>query len=167
MLRANEALIFLEQEDISDYLGAFPIPPKESNGTPALKLMEEQFSECLDPAALAQLDRSVSAAEVKGFYERKVLPRLRGVKENCVRAEVCLYTSTPSEDFVIDTSRECEDVLLVSACSGHGFKHSAAIGEACAEWAAGAAGAGGSGARSYSSSAGLSLEPFRRWRGSA
>lgn len=39
--------------DISDYLGAFPVPPKASNGTPALKLMEEQFSNTLGPEALA------------------------------------------------------------------------------------------------------------------
>lgn len=38
--------------DISDYLGAFPVPPKSSNGTPALKLMEEQFSNTLGSEAL-------------------------------------------------------------------------------------------------------------------
>jgi sarcosine oxidase len=34
---------------------------------------------------------------------------------------------------VIDRHPEHEQVLIVSACSGHGFKHSAAIGEAIAQ----------------------------------
>ena len=34
---------------------------------------------------------------------------------------------------MIDRHPEHEAVVLVSACSGHGFKHSAAIGEAVAQ----------------------------------
>jgi sarcosine oxidase len=39
---------------------------------------------------------------------------------------------TPDENFVIDFAPESRDILLVSACSGHGFKHSAAVGETVA-----------------------------------
>ena len=35
----------------------------------------------------------------------------------------------------IDTYRLGEDAAYASACSGHGFKHSAAVGEALADWA--------------------------------
>jgi glycine/D-amino acid oxidase-like deaminating enzyme len=45
----------------------------------------------------------------------------------------CLYTNTPDEHFVIDVHPRHPEVLLASACSGHGFKFSAAIGEALAE----------------------------------
>jgi sarcosine oxidase len=38
---------------------------------------------------------------------------------------------------VIDEHPENDAVLIVSACSGHGFKHSPAIGEAAARWATG------------------------------
>ena len=51
----------------------------------------------------------------------------------CVRAVTCLYTVTPGFGFVIDRHPEWERVLVASPCSGHGFKHSAAIGEAIAE----------------------------------
>jgi len=37
------------------------------------------------------------------------------------------------ENFIIDTHPNHPAVLIVSACSGHGFKHSAAIGEIVAE----------------------------------
>ena len=53
----------------------------------------------------------------------------------CVKALSCLYTVTPHFGFVIDTHPESERVMIVSACSGHGFKHSPAIGEALARWA--------------------------------
>ena len=44
-----------------------------------------------------------------------------------------LYTMAPDSRFVIDHHPDSDRVTLVSACSGHGFKHSAAIGEAVAE----------------------------------
>ncbi len=46
---------------------------------------------------------------------------------------VCKYTVTPDYHFVIDRAPQSDRVWFVSACSGHGFKHSAAIGEAMAE----------------------------------
>ena len=40
---------------------------------------------------------------------------------------------------MIDRHPEHDNVLIVSACSGHGFKHSPAIGEAVAQWLTGRA----------------------------
>ncbi|HLV84646.1 MAG TPA: N-methyl-L-tryptophan oxidase, partial [Devosia sp.] len=42
----------------------------------------------------------------------------------------CIYTATADSGFVIDWHPRLANVLAVSPCSGHGFKHSAAIGEA-------------------------------------
>jgi sarcosine oxidase len=47
----------------------------------------------------------------------------------------CLYTTTPDANFVIDFYPDSDRIIIASACSGHGFKHSAAIGEALAELA--------------------------------
>ena len=47
----------------------------------------------------------------------------------------CLFTNTPDEHFVIDRHPETDLVIVASPCSGHGFKHSAAIGEALVEMA--------------------------------
>lgn len=38
---------------------------------------------------------------------------------------------------MIDRHPEHDSVLIVSACSGHGFKQSPAIGEAVAQWLTG------------------------------
>ena len=59
--------------------------------------------------------------------------RLLATTDRPLRSVSCLYTVTPDSDFVVDDHPELPGVLLVSPCSGHGFKHSAALGEAIAE----------------------------------
>lgn len=48
--------------------------------------------------------------------------------------ETCLYTTTPDEDFVIDRAGA---LVIVSPCSGHGFKFAPLIGDAAAALATG------------------------------
>lgn len=47
-------------------------------------------------------------------------------------AKVCLYTNTPDRAFVIDRHPDHPEVVIAAGGSGHGFKFSAAIGEAAA-----------------------------------
>jgi sarcosine oxidase len=77
----------------------------------------------------------VSAAETRAIYDEYVAPYVSGLSSTCVKAAACLYTVTPDFGFVIDTLPGADRVIVASPCSGHGFKHSAAIGEALAEWA--------------------------------
>lgn len=77
---------------------------------------------------LEEMDRNVTEQEKIAFYDRFIAPYFHGLGP-CLRAAVCTYTMTPDENFVIDFALESQDILLVSACSGHGFKHSAAVGE--------------------------------------
>jgi sarcosine oxidase len=46
---------------------------------------------------------------------------------------VCLYTNTPDGHFLIDRHPVHPEVLIVSACSGHGFKFATVIGEGVAQ----------------------------------
>lgn len=119
------------RESIDEYLGAFGAP---WGGIPGVKVLGEQFVDTTSPEAV---DRTVSPTEIATFYERMVEPRLSGLTPNCVKAAVCLYTNTDDDHFLIDAHPEHPDVTVVSACSGHGFKHSAAIGEALARRSAG------------------------------
>ncbi len=80
-------------------------------------------------------NRQVSPDEIADMFHRHVAGKLRGVAGRCVRTATCLYTSTPTANFIIDRLPHAADTIVVSACSGHGFKHSAAIGEAVAQWA--------------------------------
>ena len=109
---------------IDDYSAVFPIA---TGARPALKVLGEQF----DTETTAEsVDRQVSEAEVADFYERLVAPRLHGVTPNVVDTAVCLYTNTADDHFLIDVHPESSRVMFASPCSGHGFKHSTAIGEA-------------------------------------
>ncbi len=47
----------------------------------------------------------------------------------------CLFTNTPDEHFIIDTLPGAEEVLVVSPCSGHGFKFAPVVGEIVADLA--------------------------------
>jgi sarcosine oxidase len=79
----------------------------------------------------------VSAEQVQDFYERFVCAGFQGLSSRCVRKATCLYTVVPDHKFVIDHIPSSDRVWFASACSGHGFKHSAAIGEVLAQKALG------------------------------
>lgn len=95
-----------------------------------VKIATEQYEAETAPDAVA---RAVSDDEIRAMHARYVAPHLPDLSPVCVRAATCLYTVTPDAGFVIDRHPESDAVIVVSACSGHGFKHSAAIGEALAE----------------------------------
>jgi sarcosine oxidase len=57
---------------------------------------------------------------------RQSMPLLSGP---ILRSEVCLYTMTPDEHFVIDRHPDSPQVALAAGFSGHGFKFANAVGE--------------------------------------
>jgi sarcosine oxidase len=58
---------------------------------------------------------------------------LRGVSGHAARTLTCMYTNTPDHDFVIDFSPRDRRVVVISACSGHGFKFGPVIGDIAAD----------------------------------
>jgi sarcosine oxidase len=54
-----------------------------------------------------------------------------------VKSAICLYTCIDDARFIVDRLPDNPNVIVASPCSGHGFKHSAAIGEAIAELSTG------------------------------
>lgn len=49
----------------------------------------------------------------------------------------CLFTNTPDEHFILDQHPDFDQVILVSPCSGHGYKFCSVIGEIVADLATG------------------------------
>ena len=78
----------------------------------------------------AQVDRKVSDAEneIARNALNSVMP---GAGGDLLESRVCLYTNTPDSHFIIDWAED--RVLLLSPCSGHGFKFASAIGEIAAQ----------------------------------
>ncbi|MGY4493873.1 N-methyl-L-tryptophan oxidase [Pseudomonas sp. TE3610] len=105
----------------------FPALPGE--GT--LKIATAQYHTASQPETM---DRTVSDSEAHSMYEHQVHGRIAGVNARVVKSAVCAYTVTPDRHFIIDQHPTLQHTLVVSACSGHGFKHSAALGEAFAQW---------------------------------
>ena len=68
------------------------------------------------------------------MFEALVEPHLAGIAMGSVKRVPCLYTQTPDFHFLIDRHPAMDRVIIASPCSGHGFKHSAAIGESLAQW---------------------------------
>ena len=97
-----------------------------------IKVASEQRAFSTTPETV---DRIVSPTEIIEMYANHIAGKLRGISARCVRATTCLYTNAPSANFIIDRLPDQPDTIVVSACSGHGFKHSAAIGEAVAAMA--------------------------------
>ncbi|MGH6622720.1 MAG: N-methyl-L-tryptophan oxidase [Burkholderiaceae bacterium] len=97
-----------------------------------IKVGVEQYATTTTPD---RIERTVSEEEITTMHEQFVVPHLRSVSRTCLRATTCLYTVTPDFGFVIDRHPDSERVIIASPCSGHGFKHSAAIGEALAQLA--------------------------------
>lgn len=112
-----------------DLIYGFPAVDGPDGGA---KLATEQYATTTAPD---ELERGVRPEEIEEFYERFVRERLPGLDRRCLKATACMYTVTPDSRFVIDRHPEHENVIVVSACSGHGFKHSPAIGEAVAQLA--------------------------------
>jgi sarcosine oxidase len=101
------------------------------DGGETIKIATEQYETETTPDAI---DRTVSPQEIGATYAEYVAPFFPLVGGECVRSAVCLYTCTEDTRFIVDTLPEQQNVLVASPCSGHGFKHSAALGEAIAAW---------------------------------
>ncbi len=116
-------------DTLEEFWSTFPAP---SDGESGVKLVTEQYHTSTHPD---EVSRAVTAEERDDMYYRLTQPRIDGLRAKLIRAEVCLYTVTPDEHFVIDFHPDSERVLIASPCSGHGFKHSAAVGETLAQLA--------------------------------
>jgi sarcosine oxidase len=118
--------IWIHGASATDYFYGFPLVSE------GVKLASEQFVKTTDPD---RVSHEVTPDEIAGMYATHIRGRLAGISDRCLRAETCLYTVTPDSHFVIDRHPESERIFVASPCSGHGFKHSAALGESLAEGA--------------------------------
>ena len=119
--------IWMFGDDQEDYMYGFP---SSDPAQPALKVASEQYVDTTSPDAV---DRTVTAEEADAMFRQKVAPRFPGLSGRVLQSKACMYTVTPDRHFVIDSLPGTPNVLVASACSGHGFKHSAGLGDAIAE----------------------------------
>lgn len=145
VVRRQSLYWFRPKAGVEDFLpGRFPVfiwelpgHAQPSYGFPAMdgaaggvKIASEQHEEATTPG---EDGGEVAPEEARRFFDEKVGPYFPRLSGECVKTAVCFYTMTADFRFVIGAHPDFPAVLVASPCSGHGFKHSAAIGEALAE----------------------------------
>jgi sarcosine oxidase len=89
-----------------------------------VKLARHHQGRAADPDTISREAKLHEAAALRRVTRPYVAPLGK-----CVHKTVCLYTNMPDGHFLIDRHPAYPQVLIVSPCSGHGFKFSSAIGE--------------------------------------
>jgi len=120
---AERMPVFIMEEDDERYFYGIP------DVGDGVKVARSHGGETVDPDKVERRASGADLAPVRDFVVR----RLPGLNHNPISSAVCMYTNTPDSNFVVDLHPEDRRVLVVSACSGHGFKFSSFIGEVAAD----------------------------------
>jgi sarcosine oxidase len=94
-----------------------------------VKVAGLHFGDKADPDTVDRTASSGDEERVRAWLRRR-MPLANGERRD---AKVCMYTNTPDANFVIDRLAADPNVVVASACSGHGFKFSSVIGEIVAD----------------------------------
>jgi sarcosine oxidase len=110
----------------------YGIPPPQANISAGIKVAKHHHrNQTVDPddyeRAVSQEDEALIRAALADHA-----PALNGP---LLDAKTCLYTLTPDGDFLIDRLPGSPQIIVASACSGHGFKFAPVIGEILADLA--------------------------------
>jgi len=110
------------------YLYGFPATNDVPGGVKVATHREPKFVACHPDT----IDRQVYPEEIELMRER-LASRIPVLASRCLATATCLYTNSPDDHFVLDRHPQHKQVLVVSPCSGHGFKFTPVIGEVVAE----------------------------------
>jgi sarcosine oxidase len=81
-----------------------------------------------EPTTPNSVRPGLDAATKNNAWEQASL-RMPDLSPEVVYSKTCLYTNTPTEDFILDFVPDMPNVFLVSGCSGHGFKFTTLLGK--------------------------------------
>jgi sarcosine oxidase len=110
----------------------YGIPPPRGNISAGIKVAKHHHrNQTVDPG---DYDRAVSQ-EDEALIRAALADHAPALNGALVAAKTCLYTLTPDGDFLIDRLPGSPQIMVASACSGHGFKFAPVIGEILADLA--------------------------------
>jgi len=95
-----------------------------------MKVDEHHAGPAIDPEADARAADPARRQRVVDYVEGW----FPGLDPTPVHTATCLYTTTPTEDFIVD---RIGPVVIGSPCSGHGFKFTPLVGRMLADLADG------------------------------
>lgn len=79
-------------------------------------------------------DRAVSEADLHRVNQFRQM-YLRGVSSRSLSHQVCYYTMTPDEHFIVDRHPDFPNVVFAAGLSGHGYKFAPVLGQILAKLA--------------------------------
>ena len=142
----KQQLAFFPAHEPESYVpGALPLVIHRFPGTTSLgsifpiynhsgvKIMIDRIGPAVEPD---DPDRTIDEESLARLH-RYAVEMLPGLTGEIIEAVSCRYTMTPDEDFVIDRHPEFPQIVIASACSGHGFKFGITIGQILADLAIG------------------------------
>jgi sarcosine oxidase len=116
--------VFIRQTD--DFGDVYGLPSLDGI---SVKIARHHNGTPTDPE---HLERAVTAEDVDRV--RAVASKcLNGITDRVTKAAVCMYTNTPDHHFAIGRHPDDSRVVVLSACSGHGFKFAPVIGDIAAD----------------------------------
>ena len=122
----NMPIFISEEEGGAFYYGI----PDVGHG---VKVARSHGGRAVDPD---RTDMAIDESDVQPIMsfaaKRTTLPRARPIS-----AASCIYTNTPDMNFALGPLPQVPGAIVVSACSGHGFKFASVIGEIVAQLVAG------------------------------
>ena len=95
----------------------------------SMKIGRHHLGQVAEPNGLV---RDVTDADLDPL-RMFITTNLRGVTRHVTRTAVCMYTNTTDGRFVVDLHPDGSRLVLISACSGHGFKFAPVIGDIAAD----------------------------------
>lgn len=106
----------------------YGFPELDNSGT--AKLASHAKGQPFDPNDSDREPTTADAAELEPAF-----PYLPGLVPRVVKQQICLYTNTPDDHFIIDQHPEDPNCVFAVGFSGHGFKFAPVIGEILADLA--------------------------------
>ena len=112
--------VFIREIDHGRFRYGFPTTDGRS-----IKLAVHHEGGETDPDSI---DSEIQDADVRPMRDF-ARDNLHGVTGDMVAARVCMYTNTPDDRFIVARDASLPGVIILSACSGHGFKFAPVMGE--------------------------------------
>jgi sarcosine oxidase len=138
----RQVMVWLALQSGADRFEASKFPVWLRDGTPhgnvygfpsldgrTIKIGRHHGGEPVDPDSVRRRVTDADLDPVRLF----VTSYMRGVTRSVTRSATCLYTNTPDEQFIIDLHPDSPRMVVLSVCSGHGFKFSPVVGDIAAD----------------------------------
>ena len=119
--------VFTEVTPDGEFIYAIPAFGSYDEGG-GLKIARHGRGQVISPDTPERTPDADYIAHIDAYVQER-LPELG----KATHTEVCLYTETPDEDFIIDVHPRCPNLLIAVGFSGHGFKFCALVGRIMSE----------------------------------